>query len=135
MEVARMKRMTLWGRDENDESLIEQVIRQVKTVTCTPKIWYYDNPGEEPTQVGDRVRVYNRQGVHRCTIEITENYELPFGRVDERIARGEHCADIAEFRADHAMVWQADLEKEGYSLSDDLVIVVEHFRLISVEPK
>lgn len=63
----------------------------MKTVSCTPKVRYCDNPEEEPSEIGDLAAVY-RRGNHRCTIEITENYEIPNGLVDDRIAKGENCS-------------------------------------------
>lgn len=127
-----MKKIIFWGRDENDDRLLNEVISEVKTVTCTPKIWYYGNPEEEPTIIGDIVAVYDRKGNHRCTIEITENYEIPYGLVDDRIAKGENCSSIEEFYKDHNFCWEQPMINEGLILSDDTIIVVEHFKFISI---
>jgi uncharacterized protein YhfF len=128
-----MKKMCLWGIDQYDDRLINEVISGVKTVTCTPKLWYYGNPEEEPTVVGDLVAIYDRRENHRCTIEITENYEISFEKVDERIAKGENYASIEDFNIDHVKCWEQPLLNEGHELTHDTVIVIEHFKLISVE--
>ncbi|WP_187442078.1 ASCH domain-containing protein [Sutcliffiella horikoshii] len=125
-----MKKMTLWGRDEQDDRLVLEVIRGEKTATCTPKVWYYDSPEELPTEVGDLVTVHDQQGNHRCTIRITENYEIRFGDVDERIAKAENSNSVGEFGKDHIVSWKEALRQEGIGLDDDTIIVVEHFELV-----
>ncbi|WP_339148955.1 MULTISPECIES: ASCH domain-containing protein [unclassified Sutcliffiella] len=127
-----MKKMTLWGRDEQDDRLVLEVIRGEKTATCTPKVWYYDSPEEPPTEVGDLVAVYDQQGKNRCTILITENYEIPFGDVDERIAKAENAISVEEFRKDHLVSWEEALRQEGIELNDHTIIVVEHFELVEI---
>jgi len=126
-----MKKIIFWGRDENDDQLLNEVISGEKTVTCTPKVWYYSNPEEEPTIIGDIVAVYDGRGNHRCTIEITENYEIPYGLVDARIVRGENCSNIQEFYNDHNYCWEQPMLNEGLVLSEDTIIVVEHFKVIT----
>lgn len=130
-----MKKIIFWGKDENDDRLISEVILGAKTVTCTPKVWYYDDPIEEPTVIGDLVAVFDRRGNQRCTIEITENYEIPYGLVDDRIAKGENCLSIEEFYNDHNFCWEEPLRNEGLSLTNETIIVVEHFKLISIVEK
>jgi uncharacterized protein YhfF len=127
-----MKRMTLWGEDENDERLIQQIINHGKTVTCTPKVWYYNSPDEEPTVIGDIVGVYNAKNILKCKIEITENYEISFGEVNLRIANGELTESIEQFKKNHVYCWERELSKDGYTLDDHTIIVVEHFKLISI---
>ena len=127
-----MKKMTLWGRDEQDDRLVLEVITGEKTATCTPKVWYYDFPNEPPTEVGDLVAVHDQQGKHRCTIRITENYEIRFGDVNVRIAKAENTNSVEEFRKDHFVSWEEALRQEGRDLDDDTIIVVEHFELVEV---
>ena len=127
--MSPLKRTTFWGRDENDERLVEQIIDGVKTATCTPKCWYDGTP-DESTEVGESIEVYSKKGAYLCTIEIVDKYELPFGQIDERTVIGENCTSYEEFRADHIFSWEADLKKDGYELNDDTIIVVEHFRLV-----
>jgi uncharacterized protein YhfF len=125
-----MKKLIFWGRDENDENLINQVISGIKTATCTPKAWYYDQPEEEPIEFGDLVAVYNAKGVQRCIIQITENYEIPFGKIGEKVSMGEGYDTLEEYIKDHIWCWKDDLKKDGHELNEDTEIVVEHFKLI-----
>jgi uncharacterized protein YhfF len=128
-----MKKMTLWGIDENDETLIDEIIKKKKIITCSPKVWYYNDPEEEPTNVGDIVAVCNVKGIRRCIIEIVENYEITYGNVDIRIAEGEGFSNVEEFKKAHNFCWEDSLRKEGFTLDESTLIVVEHFKLISVE--
>ncbi|URN93380.1 MAG: ASCH domain-containing protein [Candidatus Pristimantibacillus lignocellulolyticus] len=127
-----MKSLTFWSSDINDESLINEVMEGLKTATCTPMIWYYNNPEEEATEVGDYVAVLNNDRIHRCTIQITENYEIPYGMIDIRVAKGENYRSLEEFIEDHNKCWENDLLNEGITLSENTIIVVEHFKLIEV---
>ncbi|MFD2046679.1 ASCH domain-containing protein [Ornithinibacillus salinisoli] len=130
-----MKRIDFWGRDENDERLLEEVINGLKTATCTPKVWYDRLPNEEKSNIGDILEAFTKKGVHRATIEITDFYEIPFGKIEgeigEKIAKGENST-LEEFVEDHIFSWKEPLEAEGKSLNDDTIIVVEHFKLVSV---
>lgn len=127
-----MKRTTFWGRDENDERLVEQIIAGIKTATCTPRCWYDASP-DEIIEVGELVEVYSKKGAHMCTIQIVDKYELPFGQIDERTVKGENNTSYEEFRRDHIFSWEEDLKKDGYELNDNTMIVVEHFRLVPVK--
>ncbi|CAG9623217.1 ASCH domain-containing protein [Sutcliffiella rhizosphaerae] len=127
-----MKKMILWGRDEHDDRLVLEVIRGEKTATCTPKVWYYDSLEESPTEVGDHVEIYDQRGIHRCTILITENYEIQFGDVDERIASAENTKTVEKFREDHVVSWEEVLRQDGIGLDENTIIVVEHFELVEI---
>lgn len=128
-----MKTITFWSDGAEDSSLLDQVLSGRKSVTCTPKAWYYDNPDEEPTAVGDLVAVLDGLGQRRGVIEITENYEIRFGDTDERIAAGELEDSVEAFKASHRYCWADDLAAAGTPLDDDTLMVVEHFLLVSRE--
>lgn len=131
-QQAMRKKMVFRGRGEYDDSMLLQCIQGVKTAACTPKVWYDQLPAEERTAIGDIVYVYNQRGQHRCTVEITENYEIRFGQVDERIAKAEACDSVQEFWIDYIFSWKGALQRDGYELNDDTAIVVKHFKVLSV---
>jgi uncharacterized protein YhfF len=130
-----MKRIDFWGRDENDERLLEEVLAGLKTATCTPKVWYEELPEEEKSYPGDILEVFTKKGEHRGSIEVTERYDIPFGKitgdVGEKIAKGENTT-LEQFIEDHIYSWKEPLAEQGIELNDDTVIVVEHFKLVSV---
>ena len=128
-----MKKMTFWGRDDNDERLLVECMLGLKTATCTPKVWCDDSTEDGVSNVGDRYEVYTKKGKLACAIEITEVYEIPFGKIQgeigEKIARGENCS-LDQFITDHIFSWEKALEEEGYTLNEDTIVVVEHFALL-----
>lgn len=130
-----MKHCTFWGEDADDEHLVAAIIAGLKTATCEPKTWVEDpDNDEEPAEAGEQVAVLSKRGRHLCTIEITETYEIAFGQADERLIRGEACRDLAHFKETHRKAWGKDLKREGHPLTDETILVVQHFRLVSAEP-
>lgn len=130
-----MKHRTFWGEHADDERLVAAIVAGRKTATCEPKIWAEDpDSDEELAAVGERVMVLSKRGRHLCTIEITESYEVPFGRVEDKLVRSEDHADLTRFREVHRKAWSRDLKREGHPLTDDTVLLAQHFRLVSVEP-
>jgi len=65
-------------------------------------------------------------------IEITENYEIRFGDSNMHIASGELYDSIEGFKNDHISCWESDLKRQGITLDDDTIMVVEHFKLIPI---
>ncbi|WP_077619294.1 ASCH domain-containing protein [Bacillus sinesaloumensis] len=130
-----MKRIDFWGRDEYDERLLEEVLRGVKTVTCTPKVWYDQLPEQEKSEKGDIIQVITKRNEHKANIEITDFYEIRFGEIQgeigNRIAKGENST-LDEFIEDHIFSWEKPLQNDGYELNEDTIIVVEHFKIADI---
>ncbi|MFS0863612.1 ASCH domain-containing protein [Fredinandcohnia sp. 179-A 10B2 NHS] len=130
-----MKRIDFWGRDEHDERLLEEVLIGIKTVTCTPKVWYDQLPEEEKSEVGAIVQVYTKQNIHKANLQITDLYEIPFGdikgEIGEKIAKGENST-LEEYIKDHIFSWEKPLQNDGYELNEDTIIVVEHFKIVDI---
>ncbi|WP_194841351.1 ASCH domain-containing protein [Salinibacillus xinjiangensis] len=130
-----MEKIEFWGRDEQDERLLEEVLAGLKTATCTLKVWYDALPEEEQSEVLDVVEVFTKKGEHRGTIRMTDKYEIAWGHIKgdigERIAKGENST-LEEFIEDHIFSWKKPLENEGIPFNEETVIVVEHFELVSV---
>ncbi|WP_010676487.1 ASCH domain-containing protein [Bacillus timonensis] len=130
-----MKRIDFWGRDEYDERLLEEVLRGVKTVTCTPKVWYDQLPDEEKAEIGDIIQVFTKRNEHKANIQITDFYEIRFGEIQgevgNRIAKGENST-LDEFIEDHIFSWEKPLKIDGYELNEDTLIIVEHFKITDI---
>ena len=130
-----MKHCTFWGETADDEHLVAEIVAGMKTATSEPKAWAEDPDNDEVlAAVGERVAVLSKRGRHLCTIEITESYEVPFGQVEEKLITGEACRDLAHFKEAHRKAWGKDLKKEGRPLTDETILIAQHFRLVSVEP-
>ncbi|MEH7237126.1 ASCH domain-containing protein [Bacillus sp. JJ1562] len=130
-----MKRIDFWGRDEYDERLLEEVLRGVKTVTCTPMVWYDQLPSDEKSEIGDIIQVFTKRNEHKANIQITDFYEIRFGEIQgevgERIAKGENST-LDEFIEDHIFSWEKPLQNDGFELNEDTIIVVEHFNVTDI---
>jgi uncharacterized protein YhfF len=123
----RNKRMQFWGEDENDDSLIQEIINGQKTATATSAARYYeaeeyDSGGWE---VGDIVDVYDLKKRLRCVIRITEVYPVLFGDIPDKLWKGEACKSQEHFQDIHRECWSQ------YQLDDDFKLIATHFELIN----
>src|SRR5690606_13273852 len=131
----QLKHRTFWGENADDERLVAEIVAGRKTATCEPKAWAEDpDSDEELAAAGEQVRVLSKRGRHLCTIEITDSYEVAFGKVEEKLIRGAGDPDLAHFADSHRKAWARDLKREGHPLTDGTVLLAQHFRLVSVEP-
>ena len=65
------KKLTFWGANEDDDSLVHAVIAGRKTVTAdTVEDYYkgYGALGDGGYVAGDVIDVFDLKGQHRCTI-------------------------------------------------------------------
>ena len=125
--MKRLKRTRFWGKNEDDDRLVVQILEGTKTATACPAEIYYLPDGENEDggfEVGDLVEVYDLRNRLRCIIRITEFYNTTFGRIPEKLWRGEGCKDEEEFRKDHLSCWS------DYTVTDDFEISVNHFVLV-----
>lgn len=125
--IDRLKRMQFWGRDEDDDRLVIEILEGKKTATVCKADEYhlpegnYDDGGWE---VGDIVEVYDLRENLRCKVEITEVYKCKFGSFPDKLWIGENCESAEEFRNDHRSCWPE------YDLNDDFEMMATHFKLI-----
>jgi uncharacterized protein YhfF len=125
--MPRLKRAQFWGRDADDDHLLQQVLAGTKTATADlANHWHvsdgeYDDGGYLP---GDIVEVYDLRGRLRCHIRIVDVYETKFGDIPERLWRGEACTSAEDFRRGHRACWADRV------LTDDTPIVACHFELL-----
>lgn len=119
--MKRLKRTQFWGRDEDDDRLILQILDGTKTATACPACEYFESDGEFEDggyEVGDIVEVYDLRGRFRCLIKITEYYTTEFGSIPEKLWRGEGNTSEEEFREDHIFCWPE------HEVTDDFQIAV-----------
>ena len=115
------------------DRLIAQIIAGEKWATCGFREAYEPWELEEClTGVGELQAVEDSSGRWRCTIRVLEAFECTFGDPDPRLVAGEGDGeDVAKFQADHRIAWAADFGDRP--LTDDALLVVELFELVSVE--
>jgi uncharacterized protein YhfF len=124
-----------WDGDNNlGFRLIQQILEGKKTATCAPLFGYQK---EELTAVfasqGELVTVIDKEQRSWCNVRIVDVFQTSFGNPDPRLVSGEGNGDNAEqFRQDHQRDWESWLAAEGYSLTNETVLVAEVFELIEV---
>ncbi|MDF3057009.1 MAG: hypothetical protein K0R17_1224 [Rariglobus sp.] len=127
----RRKRTQFWGKNEDDEELLLDVLAGRKTATaCRADDYYlpmgeFDDGGMEP---GDIVEVYDLRQRLRCLIRVTERYPVRFGDIPEKLWKGECCTSAGHFQEEHRKCWP------DYGLHDDFELMATHFELIEPSP-
>ena len=125
----RLKRIQFWGEDDNDDSLVVDIIEGKKTATVCKADEYYESDGDYDDgglEVGDLVDVYDLNQNLRCRIRITEVYPVLFGDIPEKLWRGEVCRSAEHFQDAHRYCWP------DYNLTDDFEMIATHFELVEI---
>lgn len=123
------KRLTFWGANEHDDSLVRSVIAGHKTVTADTVDAYYQPYGEYGDgsyAAGDDIDVYDLQQRLRCIIKATKVERIRFGHIPEEVWRGETLASAEAFRQCHIDCLP------HLDLHDDVEFVTLHFVLLEV---
>lgn len=123
------KKLTFWGADEHDDSLVREVIAGRKTVTADTVEDYtkgYGELGDGNYEAGDIIDVHDLQGRLRCTILAREVRIIRFGEIPEDVWRGETFSSAQEFRDVHIRCLP------HLALHDGFEFVTLHFELVDV---
>lgn len=129
MRMNRPKRIQFWGENENDDSLVKEIIEGKKTATVCKADQFYESDGEFDDgglELDDVVDVYDLKQQFRCRIRITEIYPVLFGNIPEKLWRGEACNSAEHFQKAHRHCWPQ------YELSDIFEIIAIHFELVEI---
>lgn len=127
--MTRIKRLTFWGADDDDDSLVRAVIAGHKTVTADLVADYYAGYGELGDggyAAGDLIEVRDLRGRPRCLIRATRVEIIRFGHIPEPVWRGEGFASAREFQEVHVRCLPQ------YDLHEDVEFVALHFELVEV---
>jgi uncharacterized protein YhfF len=127
--MTRIKRLTFWGADDDDDSLVRAVIAGHKTVTADVVADYYAGYGElgdGAYAAGDLIEVFDLRRRPRCLIRATEVEIIRFGHIPEPVWRGEGFSSAREFQEVHLRCLPQ------YDLHEDFEFVALHFELVDV---
>ena len=127
--MTRRKKLTFWGADADDDSLVREVIAGRKTVTADTVADYYKGYGElgdGAYVAGDVIEVFDLKGRLRCTIRALEVRTIRFGDIPEDVWRGETFSSAEEFREVHIRCLP------HLDLHDGFAFVTLHFELVEV---
>jgi uncharacterized protein YhfF len=122
----RRKRLTFWGADEDDDSLVRDVIAGRKTVTADVVDDYYKPYGEYGDgsyAEGDLIEVYDLRQRLRCLIRAAKVETIRFGDIPEAVWRGEGFASAREFQEVHIRCLPQ------YQLHEGFEFIALHFEL------
>ena len=113
------------------DELAALVARGVKRATTSVRV-AYDLEGAPLPEVGDLSVVLDGAGTPVCVIETIEVSETTFGSVGARFAaeEGEGDGSLGWWRAAHEVAFAREGAALGYTVTDDLVVVCERFRLV-----
>lgn len=128
-DMNRKKRLTFWGKDEDDDLLVRNAISGRKTATASVASEYdipYSEYGDGGYAVNDIVEVYDGRKRLRCLIRITDVYPVRFGAIPERVWRGENFRSQQEFKEIHIRCMPE------YELHDNFEFMITHFELAAV---
>lgn len=117
------------GDNDLGMRLIQQIIEGKKTATCAPLFSYTKEELEAVfASQGEMMTVIDKEKRPWCNIRMVDVFQTPFGNPDLRLVRGEGDGeDVEKFRQDHQGDWESWLVAEGYSLTDETVLVAEVF--------
>jgi len=129
MRMERPKRIQFWGENENDDSLVVEIIEGKKTATVCIADEFYESDGEFDDgglAVGGVIDVFDLNKQLRCRIRIIEIYPVLFGNIPEKLWKGEVCQDAEHFQKAHRHCWPE------YELNDDFEMIAIHFELVEI---
>ncbi|OIO07751.1 MAG: hypothetical protein AUJ52_09635 [Elusimicrobia bacterium CG1_02_63_36] len=95
-KAVREMRFGWFGDEGLGEALIARILSGHKSATSSPS---YD---PQEADEGDLVRVVDKNGRGRCTVRITRIVTIPWGDIDEAVARAlgltlDECRRAADF--------------------------------------
>jgi uncharacterized protein YhfF len=130
------RKLELGWEGDNDLGmrLIQQILEGKKTATCAPLFSYTEKElADVFASKGEMMTVIDKEQRPWCNIRMVDVFQTSFGNPDLRLVRGEGDGEDSEkFRRDHQSDWKSWLETEGYSLTDETMLVAEVFELVEV---
>ena len=117
--------------EENANLCSALILRGEKTATCSRKYWY-ESGLEQMPKVGNLQVVTDWDGKPTSIIEITDVSECKYSEVTAEFAalEGEGDKTLEWWRKAHWEFFTAECEDQGLEASEDMVLVLEKFKVV-----
>ncbi|EQB0500677.1 ASCH domain-containing protein [Vibrio alginolyticus] len=119
--------------DEYNANLCaDLILKGEKTATCSLDIWYSEQ-GETMPEVGHLMVVTNWNGEPVCIVEITSVSKCKYNEVTAEFAasEGEGDKSLSWWRKAHWDFFSKECEERNIKPSEDMLLVLERFKLVS----
>jgi uncharacterized protein YhfF len=125
---------TAWAFGDGPElaqELADLVVAGIKSATAS-LAQAYEIDNEPVPQPGDLSVILDGDDQPVCIIETTEVRQSRFGDVDAQFAwdEGEDDRSLASWREGHIRFFTRACQEYGCTVDDDLLVVLERFRLV-----
>lgn len=125
------EKVTAWQFGGQPDHLAEQVVKGIKTATCSGYL-FYELENEPLPEINDFSIVLNSHDEPVAIIRTTDVNILPMNQVSESFARAEGEGDLSyeHWYRVHVDFFTKELDKLNRKFSDDMLLVCERFELL-----
>lgn len=125
------EKVTAWQFGGQPDYLAEQVVKGIKTATCSGHL-FYELENEPLPENNDFSIVLNSHDEPVAIIRTTDVNILPMNQVSESFARAEGEGDLSyeHWYRVHVDFFTKELDKLNRKFSDDMLLVCERFELL-----
>lgn len=107
------------------------VVKGIKQATAT-SLWWFEKNNELQPKVGDQYVITDWDGNAKAVIETTKIEQVAYNKVKAEFAEieGEGDKSLEYWKAVHEAYYKREMEPNGDSFSEEMIIVCEYFKTI-----
>ena len=134
-ELAVAHQIRSIGIDEETTGLIIDFIKEGEKVGTFSLPWLMESEDIPGSHVGQPIILLSYDGKPEIVVQITKIEETTFGEVDYEVTKidGPPVRDPEIWIPLHRDYWNNVLQSYGRACTDDMPIIVEHFKLVYSE--
>ncbi len=134
-ELAVDHQMRSIGIDEETTGLIIDFIKEGEKVGTFSLPWLMESENIPDSHTGQPIILLSYDGKPEIVVQITKIEKTTFGEVDYEVTKidGPPVRDPEIWIPLHRDYWNNVLEPYGLACTDDMPIIVEHFKLVYSE--
>ena len=124
------------GIDEETTGLIIAFIKSGEKTGTFTLPWINAAKGQPRSEVGDHIVLIAYDGTPTLAVELTDVRETQFGRItaDDTAIDGPPVRALEDWIPLHRRYWSGLLKPYGRTVTDDMPVLIEPFRLLYAEP-